>query len=114
MSFYNAARTRQNARRSLHGVLAVPAVYRLNSSGAETPITARLHRKTSVLSEGSDFPDVYVETDRVVLLCEDLPGDPEKLDEIYFIDEDVTATVAVVEPGGPPTVVCQVTLRDGV
>ena len=111
--FFNWAKTRHQARQTVHEIFAVPAFYTRAIDDAGYPITARLHRKTDTIGEGDGYAQVIVETDRVVLLDDQLSGAPERGDKVYFNDENVTATIDSVEPEQSPEIVCNVILTDG-
>lgn len=109
----NRAQQRHRDRLTVHSQFAVPATYQVLSTGAQSPVMARLHRKTATLGEGAEFASILVEEDRIVLRLDELPADIERLDEVYFHDEDVTAVIDVQEPATPPVVACKVKLRPG-
>ena len=107
------AKMRQQARLTVHKTMAVPAVYTRVADDVSYPITARLHRKTDTIGESDGFAQVIVEEDRIVLISDQLKGDPERHDKVYFTDENVTATIETVEPPQFPRIICNVTLDDG-
>lgn len=111
--FFNWATTRHQSRQTIHETFGVPAVYTRFVDDVSYPITARLHRKTDTIGEGDGYAQVIVEVDRVVLLEDQLNGDPERGDTVYFKDENVTATIDNVEPEQSPEIICNVILSDG-
>jgi len=96
----------------VHANFSLEAVYTVALTGAQYSVEARLHRKAASVGEGSDYAAFFAEDDRVVLAIDELSGDPQKGDALYFPDEDVTVLIDVVEPPAPPYVACKVTLRD--
>ena len=106
------AQHRKAARRAVHANFSLEAVYTVALTGAQYPVEARLHRKSATVGEGSDYAALFAEDDRVVLDLNELTGDPQKGDAIYFTDDDVTVLIDVVEPPDPPFVACKVTLYE--
>lgn len=108
---FNFAKTKQQARSHLHGILAVPVVYTRESDAKEFNLTARLHRKTEMIGGDEGFGQMIAEEDRVVFLAVDLEAiGPATGDRVFFADEKVTAVIETVEPAQLPTQTCNVSL----